>query len=83
MCAMFGMVEGDEELRFAAEARETIGVVGDRRNPHLDRDVAMELCLARPIDLAHSACPERAKDFVRRYPRPSGQHGGRTPTASC
>ncbi len=35
------MIERRQHLRFAAEAREAIRVVRDRRQQHLDRDVAV------------------------------------------
>ena len=59
-----GVVEGRQQLRLALEAREALGIGDERRGQDLDRDVAIELGVARTIHLAHSACPERAEDFV-------------------
>jgi len=42
-----GMIEGGEHLRFALEARQSLGVVRDRAQPHFDRDVAIQLPVAR------------------------------------
>ncbi len=65
MCAMFGMIQRRQHLRFAAESREAIRIVGDRRQQHLDRDVAIQLGIARAIHLAHAAGAEGGEDFVR------------------
>ena len=53
------MVQRREHLRFAAEPREPIGIVGERVGQDLDRDVAIQLRVARAIDLAHAARAER------------------------
>ena len=50
-----GMVQRREDLRFAFETGEPIGVVGEGGGQDLDRDVAIELRIARAIDLAHAA----------------------------
>ena len=49
------MVQRREHLRFALEAREAIGIGGEGVRQDLDRDVAIELRVARAIDLAHAA----------------------------
>ena len=59
------MIERGEDLRFALEAREAIGIVGEGLGQDLDRDVAIELRIARAIDLAHAAGPKGREDFVR------------------
>jgi hypothetical protein len=43
------------------------------RRHHLDRNGAMEACVAGAIDLAHSARTERAQDLVRAESRPDVQ----------
>jgi len=53
-----GMIEGGEHLRFALEARQSLGVVRDRAQQHFDRDVAIQLRVARAIHGAHAAFPE-------------------------
>ena len=50
-----GMVQRGENLRLAFEARHSPGVLGEGRRQHLQRDVAAELHVGSPIDLAHSA----------------------------
>jgi hypothetical protein len=59
------MVQGREDLRFALEAGQSIGVVRERRGKDLQRDVAREPRVARSPDLAHSARSEGGLDFVR------------------
>jgi hypothetical protein len=58
------MIQRRQHLRFATEARQTIRIVGDRRQQHLDRHVAIQLRIARAIHLAHPAGTERRHDFV-------------------
>ena len=58
------MIERREDLRFALEAGETIGIVGEDVRKDLDRDVALQLRVARAIDLAHAARAERSDDLV-------------------
>ena len=59
------MVQRGEHLRLAIEPREPLGVVRDRRQQHLDRDVAIQLGIARAIDLTHAARAEHGDDLVR------------------
>ena len=58
------MVERRERLRFAREAREAIGVVGERVRQDFKRDVAVELRITRPIDLPHPAFTDLGRDDV-------------------
>jgi hypothetical protein len=44
------MVQGGEELGFALEAREPLGVISDDGEPHLDRDIVVQPRIARAID---------------------------------
>ena len=48
------MIQRGERLRFAQEAREPLGVVRERLGQDLDRDVAVQLRIARSIDFAHA-----------------------------
>ena len=64
------MRERGDGLRLALEARERVRVVGDGRGQDLDGDVAVELRVARAIDLSHAACSERRQDLVRAESRP-------------
>ena len=54
-----GMVQRGKGLGFARESRQTLGVVGKRVRQDLDCDVAIELRVTRPIDLAHASAPEQ------------------------
>ena len=57
------MVQRGEDLRFADEPCEAIGIVGDGGQQHFDRDVAIQLRVARAIHLAHAADANRIEDF--------------------
>ena len=59
------MVEGREHFGFALKPREPFGVSGDRRRQNLDRDLAFQLRVGRPIDLAHATRADGGNDFVR------------------
>jgi hypothetical protein len=59
------MRELGDRARLALEACERLGVVGQLGGEDLDRDVAIEFRVARLVDLAHAAGPERGEDFVR------------------
>ena len=49
------------------------GSGGKNRWKDLDRDVPIELRVARPIDLAHATCPDGSDDLVAVEPRPRDQ----------
>jgi hypothetical protein len=59
------MVHGGEDLRFPAEACEALRVVREGVGKDLQRDVAIQLGIARPIHFAHAAGTECRDDFVR------------------
>ena len=59
-----GMVECRQRLRLALEARPPLGIRGQQIRQDLDRDVAIELDVARAIDLAHSAFADLGLDPV-------------------
>ena len=59
------MVERREHLRFTVKPRQAFGILGDRREKDLDRDVAIQLRVARAIHFTHAARTEAAEDFVR------------------
>ena len=59
-----GMVQRGERLRFAREAGEAFRVQRKELGQDLDRDVAIELGIARAIDLAHAARTECADHFI-------------------
>ena len=58
------MRERRDGLRLALEPRERVGIGGDGFGEDLDRDVAVELRVPRPVDLAHAARAERREDLV-------------------
>ncbi len=59
------MIQRGQHLRFAFEAGHVLLVVGERRGQHFDRDVAIQLRIARAVDLAHPARAEGRDDLVR------------------
>ncbi len=50
------VVELGDRARLAAEALELIGVAGDLAVHELDRDLALEHRVERPVDRRHAAC---------------------------
>ena len=58
------MGEGRDRLCFALEPGERVGIGGNRLRQDLDRDVAVELAVPRPVNLSHSAGPEGSEDLV-------------------
>ena len=68
-----GMIERGEDFGLALKPREAFAVSRYRFGQHLDRDVALELRIARAIHLTHAAHAERGDDFVRAKARASGQ----------
>ena len=56
-----GVVERAEHLGFALEARPAIGMAGERVGQHLQRDLALEPCVACPEDLAHPPWPMKPR----------------------
>ena len=61
---MFGMIQRREHPRLALEAREPIRVARERARQDLDRDVAPELRVARPVHLAHAARAEQRLQVI-------------------
>lgn len=59
-----GVIQGREQLRFAAKAQETVTVVRNGVGQDLQRDVAAEVRVSRPVHLAHAAGPQQADDLV-------------------
>ena len=58
------MVQRGEGLGFTREASEPVGVVRERLGENLDRDVAIELRVARTEDLSHPAFADKRRDLV-------------------
>ena len=55
------MVERRQHLRFALEPGQALRVVGEEVRENLDGDVAVQLGVACPIDLAHAVEPRRGR----------------------
>ena len=58
------MVERREQARFSLEARQAIGIARPLGGQQLERDVAPEPGVARPIHPAHPAGAEKALHVV-------------------
>ena len=54
-----------QNLSLAREPRQTFGIVRHGIGQHFDRDVTIELRIARPIHVAHPASPKGREDLVR------------------
>jgi hypothetical protein len=74
------VVQRGEELGFALEACEPIGVLRERARQRLDRNLTAELRISGAVNLAHPAGTERADDEVRAELSPRGQCHGRRST---
>jgi hypothetical protein len=72
-CGDVRMIEGREHFRFALKPREPIGIVGERGRENLDRDLALEFRVGRPIHLPHPAFPDRRDDVVNAKARAGSQ----------
>ena len=59
------MVEGGEGVCFAGEPRQAIRIAGEGVGQNLQRNVAIEFRVARPIHLSHTARSEGGEDLVR------------------
>jgi hypothetical protein len=64
MMAMLGLVQGGKRPGFALEARDAIGIGDERFRQDFDRDIAIELRVARPVDFTHSARTDLRDDFT-------------------
>jgi hypothetical protein len=63
------MVQRGDRPSLALEACLRIEIVSAVSRQDLDRDRAVEACVAGFVDLGHPACAERAQDFIRTEPR--------------
>ena len=68
------MVERRQHLRLPAEAGEALRLQRECRSNHFQRDVAIELGIARAIHLAHAAGAERGENLIRAEAR-AGSEG--------
>ena len=64
------MIQRRERLGLPLETREPLRISSEELWEHLDRDVAIQLRVARAIYLAHAARAESAQNLVRAYPGP-------------
>ena len=63
------VVKRGEDLSFATETRQPIGIVRDAREQHFNRDIAVQLGIACAIHLAHAAGADRSDDLIWAEPR--------------
>ncbi len=59
-----GMIERRQEIGFAREARQALGIAGEERRQNLERDVARQLAVAGAVDFAHPAGADQGDDLV-------------------
>src|SRR5436190_16582325 len=59
-----GMIERSQNFRFALESQETLGIACECIRQDLNCYIALQLGVARAINLTHSACSETRHDFV-------------------
>jgi len=59
------MIERGQQLRFAREPRDAVGVVAKSLRQDFDRHLAAQTRIMRAIDLPHSSGTEHGDDFVR------------------
>ncbi len=67
------MIERSQHLRFSLEAREAFGIKREGLRQDLERDIAIELRVARAPDLPHAALANEGGDFVTGQARTGGQ----------
>src|SRR4029453_16029106 len=67
------VIERGEQLRFALETCRSIRIECEDVGQNLERDVTMELRVARPPDFAHPAGAKRGLNFVRANTHAGGQ----------
>ena len=58
------MIQRRQDLGFALEAGQPFGVAGHLGRENLQRDLAFEVGIGRPVNLAHPAGAQQAGDFV-------------------
>ena len=58
------MIERGQDLRFALEAREPLGIRRKRVGQDLQRDVALQAGVARAVDLTHAAGAKDCADLI-------------------
>jgi len=58
------MVQRSENLRFTTESGEAFRITGELFGQDLDRNIPLQLDVASPIHLAHSAGAEQVEHFI-------------------
>src|SRR5258706_14989730 len=58
------MIQRGEYFRFALKPRESVVIGRQCRGQDLDRDLALQLRVCRPVDLSHAAFANLSGDFV-------------------
>ncbi len=72
-----GMIQRCEDFRFALEPRHAFGIARERFGQDFQRHIAPELRIPCAVHLAHPACANSGKDFVRADAIARGQnHSG-------
>jgi hypothetical protein len=59
------MVERGQRLRLALEAGHALRIAGELVGENFQRDVTVELGVARAVDLPHSAFADQGGHFIR------------------
>ena len=67
------VVQRGEHFSFALKTREAIGVAGDGRRQHFDRDRPFQVAVGRAIDLAHATGANGGNNFIWAEARAGGQ----------
>ena len=67
------MIQRGQGLRFTLEARQAVCSVRERLGQDLDRDVAIQLCIARAKDMAHTPFADLGGDFIDAEARAGGE----------
>ena len=79
-----GMLQRSDGLRFAVEALDGLGILGNGRRRQLDRDVPSGRAFHRLVDAARAALAERRENLVRTDLLRDLKHGNRPRTpARC
>lgn len=68
-----GVIQCRKQLRFALEAPETFTVPRELFRKDFDRDLTLELDVARPVNFTHAARANGLEDFVVAELRSRGQ----------
>jgi hypothetical protein len=63
-----GMIQSGEGSGFPLKSRKSLSVLSEALGQDLDRHVALQLAVPRPIDFAHPAGADGGENFVRTEP---------------